>query len=137
MLAVAGAIASAQDWPQFRGPTGQGMSTATGLPLEWSESKNILWKVPVAGAGWSSPVVAGGRVWMTTFVEKTSSLRAVALDVETGKELVNVEVFKLKGGDPINQKNSRASPTPVVDGDRVYLHFGAEGTASITTAGQV
>jgi outer membrane protein assembly factor BamB len=137
MLAIAGAIGRAQDWPQFRGPTGQGVSSATGLPLEWSESKNVIWKVPVAGAGWSSPVIAAGRVWMTTFVEKASSLRAVAFDVETGKELVNVEVFKLKGGDPINEKNSRASPTPVIDGDRVYVHFGAEGTASITTAGQI
>ena len=125
----------AQDWPQFRGPTGQGISDARGLPLEWSESKNIGWKVPVAGTGWSSPVVSGGRVWLTSFDK--SAMRALAFDADTGKELVNVEVFKFKGGEPINPKNSRATPTPVLDGDRVFVHFGAEGTAALTTAGQV
>lgn len=136
-LASATRLGRAQDWPQFRGPTGQGVSAATGLPLEWSESKNILWKTPVAGSGWSSPVIAGGRVWLTTFVDRGSSLRALAFDEETGKALVDVEVFKLKGAESINPKNSRASPTPVVDGDRVYVHFGAEGTAALTPAGQI
>jgi outer membrane protein assembly factor BamB len=136
-LAIATTVGRAQDWPQFRGPTGQGVSTATGLPLEWSESKNILWKTPVPGSGWSSPVIADGRVWLTTFVKKAASLRALAFDVETGKALVDVEVFKLKSADRINPKNSRASPTPVVDGDRVYVHFGGEGTAALTMAGQI
>jgi outer membrane protein assembly factor BamB len=136
-LAAATRAGRAQDWPQFRGPTGQGVSAATGLPGEWSESKNIIWKTAVAGSGWSSPVIAGGRVWVTTFVDKGSSLRALAFDAETGKALVDVEVFTIKGADPINPKNSRASPTPVVDGDRVYVHFGADGTAALTTAGEV
>ena len=134
LLAAAG---HAQDWPQFRGPTGQGVSDARGLPLEWSESTNIVWKVPVPGSGWSSPVVAGGRVWLTTFVDRGASMRALAFDVENGKELVNVEVFKFRGGDPINPKNSRATPTPVADGDRVFVHFGAEGTAALSADGQV
>jgi outer membrane protein assembly factor BamB len=132
------ATVAAQDWPQFRGPTGQGLSELRGLPVEWSESTNVAWKVPVPGSGWSSPVVAGGRVWVTSFIERGGSLRALAFDVETGKELVNVEVFRLRGGEPINQKNSRATPTPVVDGDRVFAHFGAEGTASLrSTDGQI
>ena len=63
------AHAAAQDWPQFRGPDGQGHSTERGLPLEWSESQNVVWKTPVPGLGWSSPVVSGGRVWLTTAVE--------------------------------------------------------------------
>ena len=134
---VAMRTARAQDWPQFRGPTGQGVSAATGLPLEWSESRNIRWKTSVPGSGWSSPVVAGGRVWLTSFVEKGSSLRALAFDVESGRALVDAEVFKLRSADPINPKNSRASPTPVVDGDRVFVHFGAEGTAALTTSGQI
>ena len=90
----------AEDWPQFRGPTGQGHSAEAGLPLEWSESQNVVWKTPVPGRGWSSPVVAGGRVWLTTSVsEKGASLRALAFDVDTGREAVNVEVFRLRSAD--------------------------------------
>jgi outer membrane protein assembly factor BamB len=132
------AASSAEDWPAFRGPTGQGHSTEQGLPLEWSESRNITWKVPVPGAGWSSPVVANGRVWVTTTAgDRGRSLRALAFDVETGRELVNVEVLQARNDNPINPKNNRASPTPIVDGDRVYVHFGAEGTAALTTAGEI
>ena len=126
-----------QDWPQFRGPTGQGFSDVRGLPLDWSESKNIAWKVPVEGSGWSSPVVSGGRVWLTTFVQRGGSMRALAFDLETGRELVNVEVFKWNGGEPVNAKNSRATPTPVLDGDRVFVHFGAEGTAALSLDGKI
>jgi outer membrane protein assembly factor BamB len=132
------AASSAEDWPAFRGPTGQGHSTEQGLPLEWSESRNITWKVPAPGAGWSSPVVANGRVWVTTTAgDRGRSLRALAFDVETGRELVNVEVLQARNDNPINPKNNRASPTPIVDGDRVYVHFGAEGTAALTTAGEI
>jgi outer membrane protein assembly factor BamB len=136
-LLVLGAGLHAEDWPEFRGPTGQGHSAERGLPLEWSESRNVVWKVPVPGRGWSSPVVTGGRVWMTTAVTGTrTSLRALAFDVETGREMVNVEVFQADGP-LLNFKNSHASPTPVVEGDRVYVHFGAAGTAALTTTGEV
>ena len=136
---------AAQDWPQFRGPTGQGHSSETGLPLEWSESRNVVWKAPVPGSGWSSPVVADNRVWLTTAIDTgnprsgpvRSSLRVLAFDAETGKELVNVEVFRLNYAGYINPKNSRASPTPILEGDRVYVHFGAEGTAALTTDGKI
>lgn len=130
--------ASGEDWPAFRGPTGQGHSTEQGLPVEWSESRNVVWKTPVPGAGWSSPVVGGGRVWVTTADgERGRSLRALAFDVETGRELLNVEVFRAGNDNPINPKNNRASPTPIVDGDRLYVHFGAEGTAALTTSGEI
>jgi outer membrane protein assembly factor BamB len=146
LLLVAGALAlvQAEDWPQFRGPTGQGHATERGLPLEWSESRNILWKTAVPGLGWSSPVVAGDRIWLTTVVETkerrgrvSASLRALAYDVAGGKELVNVEVFRLDDAGYVNPKNSRASPTPIVDGDRVYVHFGADGTAALSTSGEI
>ena len=89
------AIVRAEDWPQFRGPGGQGASAETGLPLQWSESSNVMWKVPIAGRGWSSPVVAGDRVWLTTAVDEGDvSLRALAFDVETGRQVVNTEVFR-------------------------------------------
>jgi len=144
---------TASNWPQFRGPTGQGHSDERGLPLEWSESRNVAWKTPVPGRGWSSPAVADGRVWLTTAVHrgaapagsttndsthiKGASLRALAYDVATGREVVNVELFHLSQGDLTNAKNSHASPTPIVEGDRVYVHFGAQGTAALTTDGNV
>jgi len=134
-------IASAQDvsWPQFRGPDGQGHSTERGVPLEWSETRNIAWKTPIPGLGWSSPVVANGKVWITTAVEQRGiSLRVLAFDAATGKELVNVEVSKIPyDRREINPKNSWASPTPVIDGDRVYVHFGADGTAALSSTGEI
>jgi outer membrane protein assembly factor BamB len=136
---------AAAQWPQFRGPTGQGHSDEQGLPLDWSESRNVLWKVPEPGAGWSSPVVSNGRIWLTTGVETETgkgksagvSLRALAIDLSTGHEVVNVEVFRVNRLSAINSKNSHASPTPVLDGDRVYVHFGSEGTAALTATGEV
>ena len=138
LLASVGVAAGAEDWPQFRGPTGQGHSSERGLPVEWGESRNVIWKTPVAGRGWSSPVIAGGRVWLTTAIkERGASLRAVAFDVDDGREAVNVEVFRIRNGDLANAKNSHASPTPIVEADRVYVHFGAEGTAALTTDGEI
>ncbi len=135
---VTGTAVAAQDWPQFRGPAGQGHSPERGLPADWSESKNVVWKTRVQGLGWSSPVVAGGRVWVTAAVdERDLGLRALAFDIENGRELVNVELFRLRNARDINPKNSFASPTPVIDGDRVYVHFGADGTAALTTSGEV
>jgi outer membrane protein assembly factor BamB len=131
--------AAAQEWPQFRGPDGQGHSTERGLPIEWAEGRNVAWKTPLPGLGWSSPVVANGRVWLTTAVEQRGfSLRAIAFDVATGREVVNVEVFKIPTDRrDINPKNSWASPTPVIDGDRIYVHFGADGTAALSSTGAI
>lgn len=132
-------VVSAEDWPQFRGPAGQGHSAETGLPIEWSESKNVAWKVPVPGRGWSSPVVAGGRVWLTTAtsVQRDTSLRLMAFDVESGRQALDVEVFRFRGTELLNAKNSHASPTPIVEGERVYVHFGARGTAAVSASGTV
>jgi outer membrane protein assembly factor BamB len=93
----------------------------------------------VAGLGWSSPVVVGGRVWITTATEQRGiSLRALAFDVASGREVINVEVFNIPSyRREINPKNSWASPTPVVDGDRVYVHFGADGTAALSNTGAI
>jgi len=137
-LAFLAVSVRADDWPQFRGPTGQGHSAERNVPLEWSETRNVMWKTPVPGAGWSSPVVSGGRVWLTTATgARDVSLRALAFDVESGRALVDVEVSRLRGTAIINPKNSHASPTPVVDGDRVFVHFGANGTAALTPTGDV
>lgn len=135
----AATAAFAQDWPEFRGPGGQGHSTERGLPLTWGEGKNVAWKTKIPGLGWSTPVVAGGRVWLTTAIEQRGvSLRVLAFDVATGKEVVNVEAFNIPSyRREINPKNSWASPTPVIDGDRIYVHFGADGTAALTATGEI
>jgi len=130
-------LVSTSDWPQFRGPTGQGVSDEQGLPLTWSETKNVRWKVAIPGRGWSSPVVQGDRIWLTTATEEGKSLRAISVDRNTGAIVQNVEVFRLKSAKLANPKNSLASPTPIVEGDRVYVHFGAFGTACITQSGEI
>ena len=138
LLAMSGALASAEDWPEFRGPTGQGHSAERDLLLAWSEWRNVLWKTPVPGIGWSSPVVAAGRVWVTSAIaEGSGSPRALAFDFDTGREVVNAEIFRMTDVRAPNPKNSLASPTPIVEGDRVYVHFGAYGTAALTTAGDI
>jgi outer membrane protein assembly factor BamB len=135
-------LAAADSWPEFRGPTGQGITDATGLPLTWSPTTNVAWKVSVPGKGWSSPSVAAGRVLLTTAVEDAGkarlSLRALAFDAATGKSLWDVEVFahdrsKLPA---IHSKNSHASPTPLIAGDRIYVHFGHLGTACLDLDGK-
>jgi len=130
-------ILPASDWPQFRGPTGQGTSDEHGLPLNWGETTNVRWKVPIPGKGWSSPVIQGDRIWLTTATEDGKSLRAISVDRNTGAILQNVEVFRLKSAKLTNSKNSFASPTPIIDGDHVYIHFGAFGTACLTQSGEV
>jgi outer membrane protein assembly factor BamB len=139
VIALASPAAAQEGWPEFRGPGAQGHSSERGLPLQWAEGVNVAWKSSVPGLGWSTPVVAGGRVWITTAVEQRGvSLRAIAFDVESGKEVVNTEVFRIAADRrELNPKNSWASPTPVIEGDRVYVHFGADGTAALTTSGDI
>ena len=135
------AAAYAGDWPQFRGPTGQGHAPEEAVPLTWSETENVTWKVPVPGRGWSSPVLANGLAWLTTALtdaESGTSLRLLAYDVETGDGRFDVEVVANDATTLLNQKNSFASPTPVIDpdGERIYVHFGAKGTAAVASGGE-
>lgn len=128
----------AQDWPQFRGPDGQGHSPATSAPLKWSESSpNIKWRVAIDGLGWSSPVILEKKIWLTTATEGGKSLRAVCVDADSGRILHNIEAFRLDSPGPMHKKNSHASPTPILDKDRVYVHFGTNGTACLTSEGKV
>jgi outer membrane protein assembly factor BamB len=119
------------EWPDFRGPGGQGHSRADRLPVEWSEQRNIRWKTALPGQGWSSPVVQRGRVWMSTATESGQSLRALAVDAATGRLLHDVELFRVDQPKFKHALNSYASPSPVADGDRVYFHFGTHGTAAV------
>ena len=137
ILPLLSAGARGEEWPQFRGPKGQGHSTEHGLPLHWNETKNIVWKIPIEGKGWSSPVVKKKRIWLTTATEEGRSLRVICVDREKGQVLYNVEVFRHENPPPIHKKNSYASPTPVLENGRVYVHFGTLGTASLSQNGQI
>lgn len=135
------AAAGAGDWPQFRGPTGQGHAPDGAAPLTWSETENIAWKTAVPGRGWSSPVIAGGLVWLTTAItdrETGTSLQLLSYDAATGDAAMDIEVLAISDTTLLNQKNSFASPTPVIDpnGERVYVHFGAQGTAAVAVGGE-
>jgi outer membrane protein assembly factor BamB len=139
--ALSAAPARAGDWPQFRGPTGDGQYTGPPIPTEWSPDKNVVWKTPIPGRGWSSPIIWQGRVYLTTAVEQGRwySLQAVAIDCETGKVLWQREVFiedTSKSPSP-HAKNTHASPTPAADGRRLYVHFGHLGTAALDYDGNV
>ncbi|MGQ0636719.1 MAG: outer membrane protein assembly factor BamB family protein [Planctomycetaceae bacterium] len=124
-------------WPQFRGPDGQGHAGDPGLPLRWGEKQNVAWKTLIPGEGWSSPVIVGDRLWLTTALDSGKSLRAICVDTATGEILHNVEVFQKAQPGRVHTKNGYASPTPVVDGDRVYVHFGANGTACLSASGEI
>ncbi|MEX0711949.1 MAG: PQQ-binding-like beta-propeller repeat protein [Pirellulales bacterium] len=133
LLGLARIVAAADAWPQFRGPGGQGHAAADRLPLTWSETSNITWKVALPGRGWSSPVVEGRQIWLTTALEGGTSLRAMCLDLSTGSVVHDVEVFRPDNPPAINDKNSYASPTPVLESGRLYAHFGTLGTACLDT----
>lgn len=126
-----------EDSLQFRGNDGQGHSAAHDLPITWSETENITWKVPIAGLGWSSPSIQGEQIWLTTAIDDGKSLHVICLDRNSGKTIHDVEVFTPEAPGKIHSKNSHASPTPVLESNRVYVHFGGHGTACLSTDGQI
>ncbi len=162
MLAcVCGAgVARSDTWPQWRGPEGQGHAAATtrDLPLTWSETANVAWKTPLAGRGWSSPVLDDRHVWLTAAIEtaandvekaeglassknsqpvevvRSVTMHALAVDRESGRIVHDVELFTVQKPQPIHKLNSFASPSPLLDSGRLYCHFGDYGTACLDTA---
>ena len=135
MFLFAGRLSA--DWPQFRGPDGQGHSEEVGVPTHWSEDKNVAWKSAVPGQGYSSPVIAGNQIWITSAENEGKSLRAVCFNKDSGKLLHNVEVLTPTDPGPRHRTNGYASPTPVLDGKHVYVHFGPRGTVCLDTVGEV
>lgn len=124
-------------WPQFRGPDGQGHAFGP-IPTTWSDGANNAWSVKIPGKGWSSPVVLDGQVWLTTAVIGAAgdvSLRAIAVHEDSGKIIHDVEVFSVPRPKPktLHERNTFASPTPVLEKGKVYVHFGCYGTACIDT----
>ncbi|MCA9054369.1 MAG: PQQ-like beta-propeller repeat protein [Planctomycetaceae bacterium] len=126
--------ARAADWPQFRGPTGQGQVAETSIPLTWDEQQGIAWRAPVEGLGWSSPVVVADRIYLTSAVpqgDEAQLLVAECRALKDGSIVWRRELQQQTGEVEMHKKNSHASPSPVVDGDRVYVHFGPHLTACL------
>lgn len=132
-VALAGSARAADRWTEFRGPAGTGWSDSSGLPREWSETRNVAWKTRIHGRGWSSPVVLGSQVWLTTATRDGRELSALALDRDSGRIVHDVLVFRVETPEETARFNSFASPTPVIEDGRVYVHFGSYGTAALDT----
>ena len=161
VIALWSTSALASEWPEFRGPTGQGLANDAKPPVEWSPDKNVAWRTAIAGSGWSSPIVAGDRIYVTTAVQEQGSgggpdvnnnepvgsnstasalsLRLLALDAQSGKIVWDREMFHYDAGSypSGHAKNTFASPTPVAEGDRIYVHFGPLGTAAVDDNGEI
>lgn len=134
-------LSRGQDWPEFRGPFANGHATAAedakpaGLPLRWSETENVKWKTPIPYCGWSTPVVMGGQVWLTTATEEGHDFFVLCLDAESGRVRFNRKLFHVDKPEPLgNAVNGYASPSPVIEPGRIYVNFGSYGTACLDTA---
>ena len=138
---------SAKEWTKFRGPTGDGHVTVKSIPLKWSDTENVKWKVSVPGKGWSSPVISKGKIYLTSAVAEGDNqdaadvhreLRVICYDSSDGKELWDTKVFEQKPlKRPIHSKNSHASPTPIIEDGKVYVHFGHMGSACLDLKGKI
>lgn len=123
------------EWGQFRGPTMDGHSPAKGLPVEWSDTKNVKWKTPIPHKGWSTPLVSDKQVWVTTATEDGHDYFVFCLDRATGKVLHEQKIFHAERPEPLgNDLNCYASPTGVLTDTQVFVHFGSYGTACLDTA---
>jgi outer membrane protein assembly factor BamB len=127
---------SAENWPGFRGPSRQGISTDKELPTTWSATENIAWKTEIPGHGWSSPIVWGDRIFLTTATEEGASAHVIAIDRKSGKILWDNEVLRQETRSK-RERNSYATPTPVTDGKRVYAVFGDGSLAALDFDGKV
>lgn len=158
LLLLAFSHVSAEEWPEWRGPNGQGISSAKGLPETWSETSGVVWKAELPGRGHSTPVLTGNQLWLTTALEKAAtpdqvkarlatntgdqpltvldsvSLRVLCVDSISGKVLHDMEVLNVKNPQWAHQLNSYASPSPILENGRLYAHFGSLGTVCLDTA---
>lgn len=137
LSAIALPLAAAHgDWPEFRGPYQNGQAPRDSAPpVTWSEQTNVAWKTPIHGKGWSTPVVLGNQVWLTTATPDGKEQFGICIDKATGKILFDQLLFTNAEPKPLgNDRNTYASPSPVIEAGRVYLHFGSYGTACLDTA---
>ena len=117
-------------WPEFRGPQASGfVEGAPNLPTEWSEAQNVAWKNDLHGLGWSTPAIADGKLWLTTATLEGDRMSLLCIDAATGETLVDRVLVTTDNPEPLNNKmNTYASSSPVIDEERVYIHFGSYGT---------
>ena len=141
IVAAIAATSARADWPEFRGPYGNGYVAAEsatepiGLPTTWSETESVRWKTAIHDRGWSTPVVLGGQVWLTTATEDGHDFYAICVDAASGKILHNKKLFHCDAPEPQgNPINGYATPSPAIEPGRVYVHFGSYGTACLDTA---
>ncbi len=134
LLFLAMPLCGAEYWNQFRGTDGAGHAASRELPVEWSESQNITWKTGIHGKAWSSPVVWGEQIWMTSATADGKQLYAVCVDARSGEIVHDITVFEIAKPMFCFAYNSYASPTPVVEEGRLWVHFGSAGTACLDTA---
>ena len=136
LILLAAIFARAENWPRFRGPNGQGHSGETGVPVNWTATSNIVWKTPVPGDGWSSPIVWDGKVFITSATDSGTKCHVFCVDAKSGKILWDKHVFeqqpRRKEG-----KNSYATPTPTTDGRNVFAVFGDGSVVALTMNGGI
>jgi outer membrane protein assembly factor BamB len=125
-----------ENWPGFRGPTHQGVSSEVPLPLHWNANSNVLWKTPIPGQSWSSPIIWNDLVFLTTATDSGQACSVLALDAKSGKILWDKPVFQQV---PLRKedRNSYATPTPTTDGERVYACFGDGSFVAVNFAGDM
>ena len=121
------------NWTHFRGSNMDGHAAVEKAPLNWSESENIVWKVPLKGLGWSSPVVYDRQIWLTSAEEDGTKFYVFCFDLDSGELLFEETLFSSDEPQRIHPTNSYATPTPCIEKGRVYLHYGTFGTACIDT----
>ena len=133
VIACASPVVGGENWPQLHGPGGDGHADAVGLPVTWSETRNIVWKTAIHGRGHSSPVVWGRQIWMTTATKDGKQMFAVCVDRDSGKILHDIRLLTNEVLQTTHSLNSFASPTPVIEQGRVYVSFGDYGIACLDT----
>ncbi len=126
-------LAFASHWPQFRGPNGDGHADGHKIPQAWSEQQNVKWKTSIHGRAWSSPVIWGKQIWITTATPDAKQLFAVCVEADSGKIIRDAKLFDVERPQFHHAFNSPGSPTPVIEEGRVYVTFGSPGTACLDT----
>jgi outer membrane protein assembly factor BamB len=121
------------NWTHFRGTNMDGKADVARAPIHWSDSTNIIWKSAVKGLGWSSPIVYGNQIWLTSATKDGKEMYAMCYDLKTGKLIHETTVFTPSEIQRIHGTNSYATPTPCIEEGFVYVNFGGFGTACINT----